>query len=62
MLLGPEVGRRMREARPSPRVLYVSGQADDPSLLEGIDGPLLAKPFSPKTLAARVRAVLDEVA
>jgi PAS domain S-box-containing protein len=56
---GPEIAQRLRRSQAGIRVLYISGQADDPALLGGIDGPLLAKPFSPKTLAARVREILD---
>jgi CheY-like chemotaxis protein len=57
---GPELARRLRETRPSVRVLYVSGYADDASIV--VDEPgvaLLTKPFAPDALARKVRDVLD---
>jgi CheY-like chemotaxis protein len=59
---GPEVARRLTAARPGLPVLYVSGYADE--VLGSPDdllanGMLLLKPFSPDTLAARVRELLD---
>jgi two-component system, cell cycle sensor histidine kinase and response regulator CckA len=57
---GPEVARRLLAARPSLRVLFVSGYAEDvvePADLQG-HGPILAKPFRPRELVARVAALL----
>ncbi len=59
---GPEVAARLVAARPGLPVLYVSGYADEvlgprEDLLA--QGMLLLKPFSPETLSARVRELLD---
>ena len=59
---GPEVAARLVAARPGLPVLYVSGYADEvlgprEDLLA--KGMLLLKPFSPETLSARVRELLD---
>ena len=59
---GPEVARRVREGRPSTRVLYMSGYTDDAMLQHGVlrqETPFLQKPFSARDLAAKVREVLD---
>jgi signal transduction histidine kinase/ActR/RegA family two-component response regulator len=61
-LSGPELARRMRQARPSARVLFMSGYASDVIADEGgsiSDGGLLAKPFTPDELVARVREAID---
>jgi PAS domain S-box-containing protein len=63
----PEVsGRMVAEAasrfRPSTRVLYMSGYANDAIAHHGVLEPgleLLTKPFTPSGLLAKVRAVLD---
>ena len=64
----PELnGRRLAEhlmpSRTDMKVLYMSGYADDAIVQHGVLEPgtrLLEKPFSAKTLAAKVRDVLDE--
>jgi two-component system cell cycle sensor histidine kinase/response regulator CckA len=59
---GREVGRRLAAGRPEMRVLYLSGYADDSIVQHGVLEPGLAflqKPFTPETLARRVREVLD---
>jgi len=59
---GGELRRRLRAARPDLRVLYLSGVMDDVSALNGPDGcgaVFLQKPFSPWSLASRLRQVLD---
>jgi two-component system CheB/CheR fusion protein len=53
---GPEAVERIREIHPDAAVLLVSGYADEP-VADGI--PFLPKPFTPATLAARVRELLD---
>jgi two-component system cell cycle sensor histidine kinase/response regulator CckA len=58
----PDVVRRLRDARPAVRVLYISGYTDD---LIGQHGQLhvgrdfLQKPFSLDALTRKVREVLD---
>jgi PAS domain S-box-containing protein len=59
---GREVGRQLAAERPEMRVLYLSGYADDSIVHHGVLEPGLAflqKPFTPETLARRVREVLD---
>jgi len=59
---GREVGRRLSAERPGMRVLYLSGHADDSIVRHGVLEPGLAflqKPFTPDTLARRVRDLLD---
>jgi PAS domain S-box-containing protein len=59
---GREVGRRLSAARPEMRVLYLSGYTDSSIVSHGVLEPGLAflqKPFTPETLARRVREVLD---
>jgi two-component system cell cycle sensor histidine kinase/response regulator CckA len=59
---GREVGRRLAAVRPGMRVLYLSGYADDSIVSHGVLAPGLAflqKPFTPETLARRVRELLD---
>jgi len=59
---GPELAERLREARPSLRVLHMSGYTS------GIGGPdpqltlpeLIEKPFTADELVARVRKLLSE--
>jgi two-component system, cell cycle sensor histidine kinase and response regulator CckA len=54
--------QRLAEIRPSLRVLYMSGYADEAVIRHGIvvEGtPFLQKPFTPFALSAKVRAVLD---
>jgi PAS domain S-box-containing protein len=59
---GADLARRLRSLRPGLRVLFASGYPEDAiaphGVLEaGVD--LIQKPYTPSTLAARVRAVLD---
>ena len=59
---GRELARRLAELRPDTKVLYVSGYTDDAIVRHGMLEPGLAflqKPFSPDTLARKVREVLD---
>lgn len=59
---GPELARRMSELRPGLRVLYSSGYTENTIVDHGVlqkDIDFLQKPYSPTTLAARVREVLD---
>jgi CheY-like chemotaxis protein len=52
---GRELAARMREMRPDLPVLFVSGHAPGPA---EEDPALLAKPFTPEVLLARVREAL----
>ncbi|NUN50348.1 MAG: response regulator [Candidatus Brocadiae bacterium] len=59
---GPAVFRKARMRHPELRVVYVSGYAEDAPQVTGVgtlDGPVLAKPFSPPRLLRRARAQLD---
>jgi PAS domain S-box-containing protein len=59
---GPRLAEELRRQRPELRVLYVSGYPDE--VISGREAhaaglQLLAKPFTPGALLARVRSVLD---
>jgi PAS domain S-box-containing protein len=59
---GRELARRLAASRPETKVLYVSGYTDDAIVRHGLLDPGLAflqKPFTPDTLARKVREVLD---
>ncbi len=58
---GQELSARLRERRPTLRILYVSGYTDDAILQHGTLLPntgFLQKPFTPGTLAQRVHEVM----
>jgi two-component system cell cycle sensor histidine kinase/response regulator CckA len=60
---GPAMAQRIKELRPAIRVLFTSGYTDNVIvhhgvLAEGVE--FLPKPYSPESLARRVREVLDE--
>ncbi|GMV66512.1 MAG: hypothetical protein AMXMBFR75_23080 [Candidatus Hinthialibacteria bacterium] len=61
---GPELARRLMEIRPELKCLYMSGYTADViahrKILEK-DVHFIQKPFSIETLAAEVRAALDEI-
>ncbi len=59
---GRELAARMAEVRPEARTLFTSGHTSDVMLRHGLlEAGLhfIAKPYTPHTLAAKVRAVLD---
>jgi signal transduction histidine kinase/CheY-like chemotaxis protein len=59
---GHELRRRLAPARPGLRVIYISGVPDDEIVQGGQAEPgavFLHKPFSPWSLASRLRQVLD---
>lgn len=60
---GPELARWARGERPALQVVYMSGYTGQ-SLGEGVLDPdieLVQKPFTPRSLARKVRDVLDAV-
>lgn len=59
---GPELARRLASERPSMKLLCMSGYTDDTVVRHGALEAGIAfiqKPFTPDTLASKVRAVLD---
>jgi signal transduction histidine kinase/ActR/RegA family two-component response regulator len=59
---GPAVYEALRALRPSVRVLYMSGYADEAIVRTGVLGegyPFLAKPFTSRDLAVKIREVLE---
>jgi signal transduction histidine kinase/CheY-like chemotaxis protein len=57
---GPELATRLRAARPSIRVMLMSGYAADVVTGEDLkNATMLAKPFSPADLVQTVRDILD---
>src|SRR5581483_9005693 len=59
---GSELARRLAADRPKLKVLFMSGYTDRSPLHREptVDAPLVQKPFTPETLARRVRSVLDQ--
>jgi DNA-binding NarL/FixJ family response regulator len=59
---GRDLARRLAETHPETKVLFVSGYTDDAIVHHGMLEPglnYLQKPFTPATLARKVREVLD---
>ncbi|WP_439628546.1 ATP-binding protein [Gemmata sp.] len=59
---GRDVAAALRARRPVTRVLFVSGYTDGAIVPHGVDGDgvaFLQKPYTPRSLARKVRAVLD---
>jgi two-component system cell cycle sensor histidine kinase/response regulator CckA len=60
---GPQMAERASALRPHLRTLFVSGYTDDTVVRHGIlsaEMEFLQKPYTPRTLAQRVREVLDK--
>lgn len=60
---GRELATRLAEARRSLRVMFMSGYTDDAMVHQGMldySVVFIQKPFSPESLARKVREVLDE--
>jgi PAS domain S-box-containing protein len=58
---GKQVADELRRMRPGMKVLYISGYSGEVLARRGVsepDVPYLAKPFTPRTLSARVHEVL----
>jgi signal transduction histidine kinase/ActR/RegA family two-component response regulator len=61
---GPELARRVQKVRPRTKVLFTSGYTDSAIVHQGVLDPgiaFLPKPFTPASVAAKVRQVLDGV-
>ena len=59
---GPELAQALLTRRPALKVLYMSGYTEEAIAKHGILDPgtsFLEKPFSPDTLARRIRDLLD---
>ncbi|HEX4355619.1 MAG TPA: response regulator [Polyangiales bacterium] len=59
---GPELARQLQRERPETQVLFMSGYTNDATVHHGLsarDVDFLPKPFTPETLAKKVRATLD---
>ena len=57
---GPDLARVATAERPGLRVLFTSGYTNEPDeLLTGPSAAFIGKPFSPTSLVAKVREVLD---
>jgi CheY-like chemotaxis protein len=64
-MTGPELAKRLVAMRPTLKVLYMSGYADDATLRQGIlehGVRLLQKPMSLEALAQGLREALDGAA
>jgi two-component system cell cycle sensor histidine kinase/response regulator CckA len=60
---GPELAAKLSAVRPDMKVLYVSGYSDNDIGDHGVLNPhfeLLQKPFTPQTLARKIRDVIHE--
>lgn len=63
VLSGRQVADQLRRARPDLQILFISGYTDDAVVRHGVlvgTDHFLQKPFTPATLAAKVRSVLRQ--
>ncbi len=63
LMSGPELAQRVARICPDLRVLFISGYTDRALIHQGSrpsGSAFLQKPFTPETLARRVREILDE--
>ena len=61
---GPELAEQLREKRPGLKVAFMSGYTEHASLHSGIISEtsiFIQKPFTPDSLAKKIKAVLDGV-
>jgi len=59
---GRQLAERLRVLRPEIKVLYMSGYTNDAVIRHGVVDSVIAfiqKPFTPHTLAPKIREVLD---
>ena len=59
---GRELVEKFRETHPQTNVLYMSGYTNDDMLLQDVlddKDAMIQKPFTPTTLAKKVREILD---
>ena len=59
---GVELADRVAAAHPNVRIVYMSGYSEGDKLHPGVRQsryPFLQKPFSPESLAVRIREALD---
>jgi len=60
---GPDLAQRLTKLRPQTKVLFMSGYTDAAIVHQGVLDPgiaFLPKPFTPSSLAGKVRQVLDQ--
>lgn len=60
---GTALAKKLKQARPALRMLFISGYPDEAILQHGFpdtDADFLSKPFSPSVLAQKVRSTLDK--
>ena len=63
-LRGPEVAHRLALTRPGLRVLFMSGYSENVISHHGVlndSASFIQKPFTPKSLAQKVREVIDSL-
>ena len=60
---GPQVAVKLEKSRPTMKVLFMSGFTDNALTFEDdamVDAHFIPKPFSPGSILAKVRELIDE--